>query len=231
MKHGKEYRQSIQQQIVDLLNRSHLGGHERATLEKLDFGTGQRRVQIIGQPFGVCLDTLSADLLDAYDAEYERVAHLYEQRKPVIDAYDKWLTFWNDFVAFTVRASLCSHPSSSPRCRKPRPIPVASACVATTPKPKVASARSSFANSRRSNRNSSTCSPNTTRTHFSSTTRPFAKNSTKLTTKCPPPLCPPRPKPSPSLRNAPHSRPFALERLSPPYVPPLPQLPIVFPLL
>ena len=50
----------------------------------------------------VCIETLSADLLDAYDAEYERIAQLYEKRRPVIEAYEKWLAFWNDFVAFTV---------------------------------------------------------------------------------------------------------------------------------
>ncbi|UJR38308.1 hypothetical protein I4U23_030978 [Adineta vaga] len=83
MKHGKEYRQSIRQQIVDLLDKSHLGDDERSILNKLDF------------------ENLSADLLDAYDAEYERIAQLYEKRRPVIDAYDKWVTFWNDFVAFT----------------------------------------------------------------------------------------------------------------------------------
>jgi len=51
------------------------------------------------------IENLSADLLDAYDAEYERINQLYEQRKPILDAYEKWLTFWNDFVAFTVRKS------------------------------------------------------------------------------------------------------------------------------
>jgi hypothetical protein len=40
--------------------------------------------------------------LDEYDAEFERICQLYEKRKPVIEAYEKWLSFWNDFVAFTV---------------------------------------------------------------------------------------------------------------------------------
>ncbi|CAF1524054.1 unnamed protein product, partial [Adineta ricciae] len=83
MRNGKEYRQSIREQIVDLLDKSHLGDNERSVLKNLD------------------LETLSADLLDAYDAEYERVAQLFEKRRPVIEAYEKWLTFWNDFVAFT----------------------------------------------------------------------------------------------------------------------------------
>jgi hypothetical protein len=48
------------------------------------------------------IEILSPDLLDAYDAEYERINQLYQKRKPVIDAYEKWLSFWNDFVAFTV---------------------------------------------------------------------------------------------------------------------------------
>ena len=50
----------------------------------------------------VSIETLSSDLLDTYDAEYERICQLYEKRKPVIDAYEKWLSFWNDFVVFTV---------------------------------------------------------------------------------------------------------------------------------
>ena len=39
MKNGKEYCQSIRQQIVDLLEKAHLNIEERATVEKLDFGT------------------------------------------------------------------------------------------------------------------------------------------------------------------------------------------------
>ncbi|CAF1260531.1 unnamed protein product [Adineta ricciae] len=83
MKNGKEYCQSIRQQIVDLLEKAHLNIEERATVEKLDF------------------ETLSPELLDAYDTEYERVSELYENRKQVLDAYHKWLSFWNDFVTFT----------------------------------------------------------------------------------------------------------------------------------
>ncbi len=48
------------------------------------------------------IETLSPDLLDAYDAEYDRISQVYEKRKPVLDAYEKWLSFWNDFVVFTV---------------------------------------------------------------------------------------------------------------------------------
>ena len=48
------------------------------------------------------LDSLSSDLLDAYDAHFERMSQLYEQRKPLLDAYEKWLAFCNDFLAFTV---------------------------------------------------------------------------------------------------------------------------------
>ncbi|UJR07856.1 hypothetical protein I4U23_012139 [Adineta vaga] len=83
MKNGKEYCQSIRQQIADLLDKVHLNIEERTTLEKLDF------------------ETLSPELLDAYDAEYERMSQLYEKRKPVLDAYHKWLSFWNEFVVFT----------------------------------------------------------------------------------------------------------------------------------
>ncbi len=50
----------------------------------------------------ISLEILSPDLLDAYDAEFERILQLYEKRKPVLDAYEKWLSFWNDFIAFTV---------------------------------------------------------------------------------------------------------------------------------
>ncbi len=38
MKNGKEYRQSIHQQIIDLLEKAHLGASDRAILNKLDFG-------------------------------------------------------------------------------------------------------------------------------------------------------------------------------------------------
>lgn len=48
------------------------------------------------------IETLTPEILDAYDAEYERINQLYEKRKPILDAYEKWLSFWNDFVAFTV---------------------------------------------------------------------------------------------------------------------------------
>ena len=48
------------------------------------------------------LESLSSHLLDAYDAHFERMSQLYEQRKPILDAYDKWLAFCNDFAAFTV---------------------------------------------------------------------------------------------------------------------------------
>jgi hypothetical protein len=39
MRNGKEYQQSIHQQIVDLLEKGHLGNNERSILNKLDFGT------------------------------------------------------------------------------------------------------------------------------------------------------------------------------------------------
>jgi hypothetical protein len=38
MKNGKEYQRSIQQQIIDLLEKGHLGKEERIILNKLDFG-------------------------------------------------------------------------------------------------------------------------------------------------------------------------------------------------
>ncbi|CAF1037891.1 unnamed protein product [Rotaria magnacalcarata] len=83
MKNGKEYRNSIRQQILSLLEKAHLGNDERTILNKLDF------------------ETLTPDILDAYDAEYERISQFYEKRKPILDAYEKWLSFWHDFVAFT----------------------------------------------------------------------------------------------------------------------------------
>ncbi|CAF5066790.1 unnamed protein product [Rotaria sp. Silwood1] len=83
MKNGEEYRHSIHQQIVNLLEKAHLGNNERIILNKLDS------------------QILSPDILDAYDTEYERINQLYEKRKPILDAYEKWLSFWNDFVAFT----------------------------------------------------------------------------------------------------------------------------------
>ncbi|CAF0869418.1 unnamed protein product [Rotaria sordida] len=83
MKNGHQYRQSIHQQIVNLLEKAHLGNDERIILNKLDS------------------QTLSSDILDAYDAEYERINQLHEKRKPIVDAYEKWLSFWNDFVVFT----------------------------------------------------------------------------------------------------------------------------------
>ncbi|CAF2666978.1 unnamed protein product [Rotaria sp. Silwood2] len=83
MRNGQEYRHSIHQQILNLLEKAHLGNDERVILNKLDS------------------QTLSPDILDAYDVEYERISQLYEKRKPIIDAYEKWLSFWNDFVSFT----------------------------------------------------------------------------------------------------------------------------------
>ncbi|CAF0861300.1 unnamed protein product [Adineta steineri] len=82
MQNGKEYCQSIRQQIIDLLDKAHLNDDERIILNKLDF------------------ETLSPELLDAYDAEYERILQLYEKRKPILDAYNKWFSFWEEFVAF-----------------------------------------------------------------------------------------------------------------------------------
>jgi hypothetical protein len=38
MKNGKEYQRSIQQQILDLLEKAHLGNGERIILNKLNFG-------------------------------------------------------------------------------------------------------------------------------------------------------------------------------------------------
>lgn len=38
MKNGKEYRNSIRQQIIDLLEKAYLGNDERTILNKLDFG-------------------------------------------------------------------------------------------------------------------------------------------------------------------------------------------------
>ena len=38
MRNGREYFHSIHQQIIDLLDKAHLGNDERITIEKLDFG-------------------------------------------------------------------------------------------------------------------------------------------------------------------------------------------------
>ncbi|CAF0804466.1 unnamed protein product [Rotaria sordida] len=86
MKNGKEYCHSIHQQIIDLLEKAHVGDDERVIINKLDF------------------ENLSLDLFDAYDIELERISQLYKKRQPVLDAYNKWLSFWNEFVAF-IKAS------------------------------------------------------------------------------------------------------------------------------
>ncbi|CAF4969469.1 unnamed protein product [Rotaria sp. Silwood1] len=83
MRNGKEYCHSIHQQIIDLLEKAHLGNDERVVIDKLDF------------------ENISSDLLDAYDTEFERITQLYKKRQPVLDAYNKWFSFWNEFVAFT----------------------------------------------------------------------------------------------------------------------------------
>ena len=102
MKNGKEYCHSIHQQISDLLQKAYLGDNERMILDKLGFGKMRFVLSEFYFSFFMLLETLSPDLLDAYDAEFERILQLYEKRKPVIDAYEKWLSFWNDFVSFTV---------------------------------------------------------------------------------------------------------------------------------
>ncbi|CAM4874743.1 unnamed protein product [Rotaria socialis] len=83
MKNGREYCHSMHQQISDLLGKARVGDDERTILNKLDF------------------ENLSSELLDAYDTELERITQLYKKRQPVLDAYDRWLSFWNEFVLFT----------------------------------------------------------------------------------------------------------------------------------
>jgi hypothetical protein len=52
MKNGKEYQQSIHQQIVHLLEKAYLGNDERIILNKLDFG----RMKILVLWFYFCLN-------------------------------------------------------------------------------------------------------------------------------------------------------------------------------
>ena len=47
MKNGKEYRQSIQQQIADLLNKAHLGNEERMIVKRLDSGKNRTNFLIV----------------------------------------------------------------------------------------------------------------------------------------------------------------------------------------
>lgn len=100
MKNGKDYCQFIRQEINDLLTKAHLPVNERATFDRLDFGWTFSPVIF---PFSFSLsETLSSDLLDAYDAEYDRLFQFYQKRKPVLDAYEKWHSFWKDYLVFTV---------------------------------------------------------------------------------------------------------------------------------
>lgn len=106
MRNGKEYRQSIQQQIEHLLDKAHLGNEQRIIFKQLNSGKNEQFPFFYRTDSSLMkIETLSPDILDAYDAEYERIHQLYEKRKPVLDAYEKWLTFWNDFVAFTVNSN------------------------------------------------------------------------------------------------------------------------------
>ena len=127
MKNGEEYCRLIREQIETLLDKAHLGDDERTILHQLN------------------AKKITADLLDAYDAEYERISQLYQRRQPVLDAFDKWNSFWNEYVAFTVRLSLSLvdvfvHGNEF---RKPRRIPVVSMFGDTTPKSKDANERNS----------------------------------------------------------------------------------------
>jgi hypothetical protein len=83
------------------IEKVQLGDNERIVVDKLDFGKSICLFYFLFLIL-ISIETLSPDLLDAYDAEFERISQLYEKRKPVLDAYHKWLSFWNDFVAFTV---------------------------------------------------------------------------------------------------------------------------------
>lgn len=44
MKNGKEYRQSIQQQIKDLFEKAYLGNNEKNILNKLDSGKWKNKI-------------------------------------------------------------------------------------------------------------------------------------------------------------------------------------------
>lgn len=156
MKNGKEYRQSIQQQIADLLNKAHLGNEERMIVKRLDSGKNRTNFLIVLIFLWIEIETLSPELLDAYDAEYERIHQLYEKRKSVLDAYEKWLTFWNDFVAFTV-----NYHQENIRLislhrwfRKLQQILVVSIFVDTMLKQKDANEKNIFVNCLKSNKNS-----------------------------------------------------------------------------
>lgn len=134
MKNGEDYCRLIREQIETLLEKAHLGDDERTILHQLN------------------AKKITADLLDAYDAEYERLSQLYQRRQPVLDAFDKWNSFWNEYVAFTVRLSLIDVFVHWKDFRKPRRIPDVSMFVDTTPKSKDANERNSNGISRRSNR-------------------------------------------------------------------------------
>jgi hypothetical protein len=54
MRNGNEYRQSIHQQIRDLLEKAHLGDNDRAILNKLDFG--MMKVPFCLSRFYICLN-------------------------------------------------------------------------------------------------------------------------------------------------------------------------------
>ena len=43
MRNGKEYRQSIQQQIGYLLDKAHVGNEERTILKQLDSGKNEKK--------------------------------------------------------------------------------------------------------------------------------------------------------------------------------------------
>jgi len=82
MENAKQYCQSIRQKILNLYDQCQVGQSERQYLEKIDF------------------EQLSPELLDRYDNELIRIEELYEIRKPILDVYNKWFSFWNDYMAF-----------------------------------------------------------------------------------------------------------------------------------
>lgn len=106
MKNGDAYRQMICQQIEDLINKAHLNDDDRAKIQNLNERSLKKTPTF-------CLlfhfsssrfaEKLTADLLDVYDTEYERIRQLYEKRKPMLDAFEKWAEFWKEFVEFTVK--------------------------------------------------------------------------------------------------------------------------------
>ena len=53
--------------------------------------------------FNENLEPLTSELLDEYESELKRLLILFNDRQPVLNAFDKWFSFWNEFLQFNVR--------------------------------------------------------------------------------------------------------------------------------